>query len=215
MLTLIKREIGDSIVFFILTVLGVFLSVSHLVYNFMKFNETIQLIGVPLTMYKIFGSFPFTFLPLIACAFGALQMYLDKSKGVSSFLATLATNRRQILAAKMITGVLWLLLMIVPFAVTDVVLLKMFPRAALPDAGFLADVFVTVFLCCLSCYIFGLMVGWYSGKLLPALSVILVTVMLFSLIAIKGISFQTNAIFVLFITAALVRTWQKFMSTAL
>ncbi len=213
MFALIKREIEDNIVFFLITAIFMTMLVSRLVYRVAIGLGGSQAFSVPSSMYKIFGFFPITFL--IATAFGASQMNLDRDKKISGFLATLATTRRRILSAKIITGVLWILLVVLPIAVADAVLLKVFPKAVIPDADFLRNVFITVFLCSLTCYAFGLQIGWRSGKLWPALGVIFVTPILVSLLVIKGIGFETMIILSLFITAAMVRTWQKFMSTSL
>ena len=215
MFTLIKREIEDAIVFFLITAIFMAILVSILVYKVAIGGEGNQVIGVPSVMYKTFGTFPFIFLPLIAAALGAVQMASDKNKNISSFLATLATTRRRILAAKIITGVLWILLVILPVAAVDAVLLKAFPAAAIPDVGFLRNMFITIFLCGLACYSFGLQIGWREKKLLPALGVIFVTPVLVSLIVIKGVGFETMVILLLFTIAAMIRTWQKFMSTSL
>lgn len=213
MFALIKREIEDSIVFFLITAIFMAILVSRLVYRVAIGLGGSQAFSVPSSMYKIFGFFPIIFL--IATVFGASQMSRDRDKKISGFLATLATTRRRILAAKIITGFLWILLVILPIAAADAVLLKVFPKAVIPDADFLRNVFITVFLCSLTCYAFGLQIGWRSGKLWPALGVIFVTPILVSLLVIKGIGFETMIILSLFITAAMVRTWQKFMSTSL
>ena len=214
MLALIKREIVDTSVFYLIAAIFMLILTGMLIYRVAMGWGCNQIIGVPSIMYKTVSS-PFIFLPLIAAALGASQMNLDKDKKISSFLATLATTRQQILTAKITTGVLWILLIILPIAATEAVLLKVFPMAAIPDAGFLIRVFVTIFLCGLACYSFGLLIGWCSGKLVPALGIILVAPILVSLIVIKGFGLQTMIFFVLFISAAIIRTWQKFMSTPL
>ncbi|MCK4913750.1 MAG: hypothetical protein KAS69_04035 [Planctomycetes bacterium] len=215
MLTLIKREIEDAAIFFLIAAISMLILTGMLVYRIAIGWESNSVIGVPSVMYKTLGTFPFIFLPLIAAALGAFQMKLDRDKKISSFLVTLATTRRQILSAKIITGILWILLTVLPIAVADVVLLKVFPLAMVPDAGFLVRLFVTIFLCGLACYSFGLLIGWRSEKLLPALGIILATPILVSLIVIKGFGLQTIIFFVLFTSAAIIRTWQKFMSSPL
>ncbi|HEG44161.1 MAG TPA: hypothetical protein ENH94_08955 [Phycisphaerales bacterium] len=215
MFALIKREISDAAVFFVTTV--VFLSgfTAFVFYNAMiVLKNHNQYFGVPSIVYRVFAIFPFVLLPLIT-ALGARQMYLDKERRISSFLVTLATTRQRILLAKIITGIMWLLLAILPVAATDVILLKITPMIALPDIGFLIDMFVTIFLCGLTCYCFGLQIGWRSGKILPALGVLVVMPILVSLIVIKGFSVQTVIFFVLLAFASIIRTWQKFMSSSL
>jgi ABC-type transport system involved in multi-copper enzyme maturation permease subunit len=215
MLTLIKREIADAVVFFMINAIFMSILAGMLVYRVAIGWGSNQIVGVPSVMYNTFVIFPFTFLPLIAAALGASQINSDRDKKISSFLTTLATTRQQILSAKIITGVLWILLIILPIAATDAVLLKVFPMIAVPDVGFLIRLFVTIFLCGVACYSFGLLIGWRSGKLVPASAIILVTPFLVSLMAIKGVGLQTVIFFVLFIFAAIIRTWQKFMSSSL
>ncbi len=214
MLTLIKREIEDAIVYFALTALFIAVMVARLAYKGATGWGSEQIFGVPSVMYTNFALF--WIAPLVAAALGACQMSLDRDKKISSFLVTQATTRRRILAAKMITGLLWVLGVIVPIAITDMVLFKMFPMAAVPDAGFLARLFVIFFLCMVACYCFGLQLGWRAGGFVPAaLGVVLITAVLVSLIVVKGFGLQTMAFYLLFAAAAMVRTWQKFMTTSL
>lgn len=215
MLTLIKREIADMSVFYLITAIFMLILAGALVYKVAIGWESNPIMGVPSMMYTTLGSFPSFILPLLAAALGASQMSLDRDKKISSFLATLSTTRQQILSAKIITGILWILLIILPIATADAVLLKVFPMVAVPDAEFLVRIFVTIFLCSLACYSFGLLIGWRSGKLISALGAILIAPILVSLIAIKGFGLQTILFFLLFISAAMIRTWQKFMSSSL
>lgn len=214
MIALIKREIRDLAVYFLLGAILMFILTGVLVYNVAVGLENNRDMGIPSVMYEML-ILPFILLPLIAAAFGASQMNFDRDKKISSFLAALATTRQQILSAKIITGILWILLVLLPIAVADVVLLKVFPRVAVSDGGFLVRLLVNIFLCGLACYSFGLLIGWRSGKLVPALGVIGVTAILVSLMVIKGFGLQTSILFLLFISAAITRTWQNFMSLSL
>ena len=144
MVTLIKREIRDAIVFFLLAGIFVSIMLSITIYK-VSIRPHWNMAGFPNIMY---GSFVFfLFVPLVAAAFGASQMKLDRDKKISSFLNALATTRRQILSAKIITGFLWILLLFVPIGTVDIILLKVFPPAYVPMGGFLVRVFVTFFVC--------------------------------------------------------------------
>jgi len=213
MLTLIKREIQDHLVFFILTALFELGLITKLIYEATANHTAWSAIGIPSIMWEAFLIFPIFFLPIFATALGAAQMYSDKNKKISAFLSTLATTRRQILSARIITGLLWLLIILGPAAITNAVLLNIFPRVALPALGLLINKFTIIFLCLSACYAFGLQIGWSEKKLLPALGVIFVTAILISLIAIKGFHFQTMLILAIFAGSAMIRTWQKFMTT--
>jgi ABC-type transport system involved in multi-copper enzyme maturation permease subunit len=208
MLTLIKREIEDAIVFFALAFAFVLPTIAALIYP-----RPPHPFGIPEIMYKILGFF--VFMPLVAAAMGAVQMRADKEKKISSFLTTLAATRGQIFAARIITGLIWILLLYVPLAVTDIVLLKVFPPAVVTDGGFLARIIITLFVCTLAGYSFGLQIGWSSNKLIPVLGIIFVVPVIASAAIIKGAGFQTNALLLAFAAAAIIRTSQKFFSTAL
>ncbi len=213
MLTLIKREIEDRMIFFIITAIAVTIIAGAIVYELTTEVSNKPPLGIPFIMYKVFGTFPLLFLPLISTVFGAVQMNADKDKKISSFLSTLATTRRQILTAKIITGLLWILVVLLPLAVVDAILLHIFPCVVLVELGFFVNIFVTVFFCSLACYAFGLKIGWKPKKILPVLGVILVTPVLMSVVIIKGFGQETIIIYLLFTVAVMVRVCQKFMST--
>ena len=61
---------------------------------------------VPSVMYNVFG-FLIPYMSIAYAILGVTQVYSDREKKVFSFLSTLTTTRRQILTAKLITGLLW------------------------------------------------------------------------------------------------------------
>ena len=217
MLALIKREIADKYVYFIIAAVIAATFVTKMIFYrvIMRCNSgPIGLQGGKWGVYEVI-TYLLMFWPFAATAMGATQMYSDRDKKISSFLSTLATTRKQILTAKIITGFLWILVIFVPIVITDVVLLQIFPKLVLPDIGFFVKCFASVFLCYIACYAFGLQIGWTTKKVSAALSIILVTPLLILVIVIKGFNFQTIAILSLFTALSIIRTWQKFMSTSL
>jgi hypothetical protein len=106
-------------------------------------------------------------------------------------------------------------MVLAPLTITATVLwpLLMPPVPIYP--GLIFDMFVTVFLMVFACYCLGLLTGWASSKITPTLAGLALTFVLIPLIAVKGFGLHTTVILVLFIIASLIRTWQKFMSTAL
>jgi hypothetical protein len=66
-----------------------------------------------------------------------------------------------------------------------------------------------------ACYCIGLHNGWSSGKVVSILGSLILTGLFLPLVIIKGIGPQALVIVSLFITALLIRTWQKFMATSL
>jgi hypothetical protein len=210
MFTLIRREIEDAALYFFLAIIFAGIMVSVLLSAHAVRGG--QAVGIPGVMHR--NVFTFMFLPWLLGCLGATQMYLDRNRKISAFLATLGTTRGRIFAGRVITGVLLICVIMLPIVVTDVVLLKVFPRAAVPDAWFLRNVFIVTFLCSLASYGFGLQVGYSYGKVICGLGVFFVGAVLVSLIFIKGFGIESMVILSLFAVAALVRAGQKFMSAS-
>lgn len=209
MFTLIKREIEDNVVYFIAAAL--FAAIIITVALSLAYTEEKDAIGIiaPSLLIPTVSVLVFGF-----AAMGAGQMGTDKARKVSSFLTALPVSRSQILIARIVTGVLAILVLLVPLVITASVLLR---HCTLPyplDNHFVVEIFTTTFLICLACYSFGLQIGWSSSKVNPILSSIVVTVILFQIVIIKGFGLHSVLILLLFIIACLLRTWQKFISTA-
>ncbi len=121
MFALIKREIQDHIVYFIgaavFAAIFIIMSVS-LIHQYDPKEPPVFSIGlgVPAFTIVIFG----------ICAMGATQMYLDKTRKISALLSTLAVSRNRILLARIITGILAILTLLVPLTITAVILMRLF-----------------------------------------------------------------------------------------
>ena len=214
MLTLIKREIEDNLVYFIIAVIlaAIFIAIGiSMAYHSESgdMNATINrfLRGVSplLTIWCTLGF----------CAMGVSQMRTDRTKKISSFLLTLPVTRRRILIARIITGILVILVVFVPVIVMNAILLQRFGHLTPPDNELFFDIFIVAFLISFACYCIGLHDGWNSGKVVPILGSLLLTLIFIPLVIIKGINPQALVILSLFIAALLIRTWQKFMTTSL
>jgi hypothetical protein len=211
MFTLIKREIEDHLAFFlgaaIATAILIVLLVSAVLNYEPPDNIPVYAIGflIPVIVVVVIG------LP----AMGASQMYTDRTRRVSAFLSGLPVTRSQILVARIVTGVLAILIMLVPLTITGAVLRHLLLPPIPIYPGLIADMSVTAFLMAFACYCLGLQTGWTSSKLTPTLGGLALTVILIPLILVKGFGPHIKVILILFIIASLVRTWQKFMSTPL
>ena len=214
MLALIKREIRDNFGFFIIAIILTVVFTLIVIYSILIDEMGKMPIGIPIVMYTIF-SFLLAFLPFICTSFGAQQMYTDRNKKISTFLATMATTRRRILTAKIITGLLWIGIIIVPLATVEAILLRVFPPIVPADTSFLVKLFITLFLICLACYCMGLQIGWNTNKFFPILGGLALTPVLMSIIIIKGFGIETAIILLLLSIASMIRVWQKFMTTPL
>lgn len=213
MFTLIKREIEDNIIFFIIAVIIVFVSILITIYSG-PMQSIISPIVNPLISSGIFV-FLMPFLPFVCAALGATQTYSDRNKKISTFLSTLSTTRRRILTAKIITGLLWILVVLAPIVAADIILIKYFARVLPGDTDLFIKMITTTFLSSLACYTLGLQMGWNQNRFFPVLGSILLAPVLILVIVIKGFGIETAVIFLLFTAVLMIRTWQRFMATSL
>ncbi len=210
MFTLIKREIQDHIVYFfgaaIFSAIFILISIS-VIHNYNpRYPEVFSIgFGVPAVTLVIIG----------ICAMGATQMYLDRTRKISALLSTLAVSRSRILLARIITGILAILTLLVPLTIATVILLRLYAPPIPMFPGMVFEISLTVFLMVFACYCLGLQTGWTSGKIIPTLGGIALTCIFVPLIIVKGFGLHIVVILVLFIIASLLRTWHTFMSTSL
>jgi len=213
MFALIKREVRDHIVYFIgaaaFSAVFIIMAISILHnYDLRRQPPAFSIVlGIPALTIVIFG----------ICAMGSTQMYLDKTRKISALLSTLATSRNRILLARVITGILAILTLLVPLIITAVILMRFF-TLLIPFPmfdGVVFDISLTVFLMAFACYCIGLQSGWNSNPLTPSLGALCLTCILLPLIIVKGFGLHIVVILVLFIVASLIRTWHTFMTTSL
>ena len=217
MFTLIKREIEDHIVYFVgAAVISGILAVLSI---FIVFEDTLIASGA-FVLPSIMGPIVVAAIVVMVglCGMGVSQMYTDRSRRISAFLSTLPVTRGQILAARIITGILAILTLLLPLAVTAVVMTGLFsPPVPIHSgySGFIFNIFVVTFLMSFACYCIGLQTGWTSSRVTPTLGGMALTSLLVPLILVKGFGLHIVVILLLFIIASLVRTWHRFMSTSL
>ena len=217
MFTLIKREIEDHIVYFMgAAVISGILAVLSI---FIVFEDTLVASGA-FVLPSMTGPIVVAAIVVMVglCGMGVSQMYTDRSRRISAFLSTLPVTRGQILAARIIVGILAILTLLLPLVVTAVVLTGLFSPPVPIYSGyseFIFDIFVVTFLMSFACYCIGLQTGWTSSRVTPTLGGMALTSLLVPLILVKGFGLHVVVILLLFIIASLVRTWHRFMSTSL
>jgi hypothetical protein len=213
MLTLIKREIEDNLVHFIVaaafSIFFIIIGISFVYYpvsgDTNGINRLLKVVLLPLPIWCTLG----------LCGMGVGQMYSDRTRKISSFLLTLPVTRRRILIARIVAGILAILLVLVPVAVTALVLLQ-HSESSIPLYNDLVfRIFITAFLMSFACYCIGLHGGWNLDKVAPTLGSLFLALIFIPLAIIKGISPQALVVLSLFIAALLIRIWQKFMTTSL
>ena len=209
MLTLIKREIWDHIVYFlaafILTAILIVITVS-VTYHLSR-GDPVVYAGLSLPVIVI--------LMIGFSGMGVSQMYTDRARKISAFLTTLPASRSQILLARIVTGILAILTVVLPIIITSMAMIYIFVPPIPIISSMIFDVFAVLFLLGFACYCLGLMTGWTTGKIAPTLGCLALTCILTSLIIVKGFGPSTKGILILIIVACLIRTWQKFTSTSL
>ena len=213
MYALIKREVVDNIALFALAILPPAM-ISVLVIKEVVTRSMIDApIGIPCFMYEIF--WPYLLCgAFVAVACGAAQMHGDKNEKISTFLSTLATTRRQIMAARMIVGVFVILILSVP-VFTDIALLRTYSRLVPVETSVLIKPLVTIFSVFVCCYAIGLQSGWRTSKIMSLLSSLVLAAVMVLVVVIKGFGFESVLILLLFSIASLIRTWQQFGSARL
>jgi len=210
MLTLIKREIRDHVVYFFAAVIfsSILISISLTpIFESRRHYRLLSGLGtvITITAIVIFGFF----------AMGVGQMYTDKNRKISAFLSTLPVSRSRILIARIVTGTLAILTLIVPQVIVTIILLRLYAPPVPVYSGFIAEVFAGIFLTAFACYCIGLQAGWSSSSIVPAMGGFGLTCILVSLILIKGFGLHIIVILILFIIASLIRIRHLFTSTPL
>jgi len=214
MWTLIKREIKDNIIMFLLAVILAGICEAVVVSGFLRTDAQFAPVGIPLAVYMIFPFFIIS-LSLLAVAMGGVQMYLDRNKKVSAFLSTLAVTRRGLLSAKMLVGIIWLAVALLPLVTAELFLFQVRPRLIPVDYNLLVRIYIVTALCALSCYLLGSNLGLGRNRIIAILAGALLCLILISLIVIKGFGAEIMLIFGITSAVLTVRAWSVFMSIPL
>ena len=210
MLTLIRREIRDHIVYFIAAVVFSAILIALLTaatYNVDDMGDFSVIVALSIPMLVI--------LVLGFSAMGVTQMYMDRNRRISAFLSALPVSRSRILMARIVAGLLAILIVLVPLSIAAVVLERILAPPIPVSSGHIAEILTTVFLMAFACYCLGLLTGWTANKIAPTLGALGLNLVLISLVFVKGFGPDIKFLLVLVIVACLIRTWHKFMSTPL
>ena len=213
MLTLIKRELIDNIAILLLAAFVPAIIIIIVVKEVLT-GLAQPPIGIPVIMAKVLWSYLFCGA-VVATTGGAAQMHDDNQRKVSTFLSALATTRGRILIARIVVGVMLILIMFVPLVVADVILLRVFARLAPLDTDFLVRSFASILATFVCCYAIGLQSGWRSSKLMALLFSLALSAALILVVTIKGFGTESIVILVLFALASLIRTWTRFLKMPL
>ncbi|MFH1716257.1 MAG: hypothetical protein ABIF19_02810 [Planctomycetota bacterium] len=210
MLALIKREIRDHVLYFLAAIIfsAILVGLQTVgAYNFdwQQTGPYFGLMTIPTVMIFVFG----------LAGMGVSQMYIDKNRKISAFLTSLPVTRGRIFTAKVISGLLVILIVLTPVAIAAATLNSLLGSPIPAYGKLITDIFTTAFLMALACYSLGLLTGWTTSKLAPSFGGLGMAIFLVTMISIKGFGLQIQLLLVLIIAASLTRTWRKYMSTPL
>ncbi len=210
MYTLIKREIEDHIVYFLgafllsLLFTGSIIATGFGVGTVEELGAILAALGITSLVVTTIG----------ICALGTSQMYMDRNRKVSAFLSTLPVSRNQIFAARVLTGLLTLLVLLAAPAITVEVLVSTLRQEQAVYKYFTVEIFSTLYLLGLGIYCTGLMGGFSSSKIVPTLGSLVLSVVLMTIILIKGPGIEISIILLVYVSASLAYTWRKFNTTS-
>lgn len=211
MFTLIKREIEDNYVFFIVVIIFALFFSGLLIWH-LYYDKTYD---VPFIALPVLSA---VICVLLFCAMGAAQMYSDRTKKVSALLATLAVSRGQIFAARVITGVLLVLIGFISTAETVMIAILTSKFIAPPFLHAPGELYFKILIPALllefAGYCIGLQAGWTSGKIRPTLGALGLACILFPLVVIKGFGWEIYPILAGLILACIIRAWYKYSTAA-
>ncbi|MHC4557206.1 MAG: hypothetical protein ACYTFW_08195 [Planctomycetota bacterium] len=218
MIALIKREIEDNLILFLLQVTAAAIFVAAITYSVIeRQTQALKPKGISNSMFEGLVFYLPLVVSLISAAMGVTQMYTDSNRKISTLLSTLPTTRGQILTAKMAAGILGILAALLPVMLANVILLHVYHVAPVSSVytRFFGRIFATTFILSVACYCLGLLMGRNTGKIIPVFGTLLLTLILYSIIIIKGFGLHAVVVLLLFSIASLVRIRQKFLSTPL
>ena len=210
MLTLIKREIYDHIAYFLAAVIlaaAMIFVICFSVFAIDPEDTPMFLFGLltPGIVIFLFGS----------TGMGVSQMHLDRNWKISAFITTLPATRSQIFIARVIAGLLAILLFFIPLIIANIILYGFFVSPVPVYKEIIFDIFTVSFLITLSSYFIGLQTGWTTKRVIPSLAGLFLTCVLVTLVIIKGFNNYISFLLVLFIIASIIRVHQKFISASL
>jgi len=166
-------------------------------------------------LIAITGLFPVAGAVFIGLSWmGATQMQTDKTKKIYSMLFTKPVSRSQVLFAKIVTGLLVILVFLLPiFAASGLLLNALEPDVVeIIIPGIFIPTATGVLMLFFGCYCLGLICGLSSNKIIPAFGGVVLSVLLVPIVVIKGFGFEALGIIVLFVCLCLLFVWKRFLS---
>lgn len=210
LLILMKREIIDHIAYFVAAV-----AFSGLI-TFVMVSIVLGMAGRELVPVATSASVLATLVVVVGlCGLGVSQMHTDHTRKISALLTVLPTTRWQIFVARVATGLLAIMILLIPLAIAGWIVIDLRTAEVPLYDGILGDVLRSIFLVCFACYGIGLYAGWNRRSLTPTLGLLPLVVLIPLLVVIKGFGPEVAAILLVFIAACLAAAWCRFSSSSL
>jgi len=209
MRTLIWREIVDHAAYLLLVALLSAIMTAPLVFREVMGLEAEVLVVVICVL-------PFALLG--CCALGVGQMAADRAGRISSFLSTQAVTRGQILWARLLVGLLAVLIVLVPVGIAAVIVLQRtipFMFYFMLYSHWVARIYAIAFLVAMANYGLGLQIGWHTRKVILLFGALLLPATVMALVVIKGFTADTIIVLLALILALAVSVALRFHSTPL
>ena len=207
---LVKREVQDHAIHYALAVLMGCLA-SAIIYVLYKMADPVDgpIFAEWMSLF-ILGQLP-CLMVLDAMSLARVQIAGDRRARVSAFICTLTPTRGQLLVAKWISGLLWIVLAVGPLLVTLALNEK-------PSALYLLRVkplMIGAIVMQATGYAMGQQLGFLENKGLVLVVGALFLCVLASLVIIKGLAMPCYALMAVLTVALSVRSWWAFHHMAL
>ncbi|MEJ5258886.1 MAG: hypothetical protein WHS88_01720 [Anaerohalosphaeraceae bacterium] len=208
MWTLIRREIEDMWVFYLVFLLlwggAVLLLVSA---AFRGTEEALRLKGGVV--------YPYPFLCVGLAVLGVSQMYFDRMRRLSAFLLGRGAVRRQVFAARVAAGLIPNLFFTAGLGTVSMILFRDFAFFNEAFRDDLISSLISGFLAGTACYGIGLAAGWMSSRVFPTLGTLGLVIILLSLLSIKGFDVQVQILFLTATVSAVLLGWEIYRTSSL
>jgi len=210
--TLIKRQLVDNATYFLAAIF--FSAVLVVAILSITFSEDI-------TYLSFYTVILIVITPILvgigSYTLGLIQTYSDKTSGVKALLSVLPVTRGRIFLARLITGTLIILTLLVPLAITGAILWKFLGPPDWLYYDWLADTFIGLSLASLACYCLGLTTALKAETFTSALRASPLVPILMLLIVIKGFGWPLLAVLLPLLAVLLLRCFKsdsnRFMTT--
>ena len=201
--TLIKRQIVDNTVYFLAAIIvSVVLIIAIISITFSEELTDLSFYTVALIVITpiLFG--------IGSYILGLIQMYSDKTSGITAVLSVLSVTRGRILFARLVTGTLVILTVLGPLTFTGAILWKLLGPPGWLFHNWLADIFFGLSLVSLVCYCLGLYAAQRAETFTSALRALPLMPILMLLIVIKGFGWPLLAVLLPFLAVSLLCCWK-------